>query len=76
MRQRWVQAARPSDYSPQGYADEESGVRWWDSLFGYIASDTTLAKGFESQGRVWAPDLEWVCNAANFQKIIDGKYNK
>jgi hypothetical protein len=26
--------------------------------------------------RTWLPDLEWVVNAANFQKIIDGKYNK
>jgi hypothetical protein len=35
-----------------------------------------LAKGFETKGRVWVPDLEWVVNATNFQKIIDGKYNK
>ena len=76
MKQRWGQASRPSQYSPDGYQTEEAGVKWWDSFFGYIANDTTLSSGFESQGRTWRPDLEWVVNATNFQKIIDGKYSK
>ena len=33
-------------------------------------------RGFETKGRTWRPDLEWVVNATNFQKIIDGKYAK
>jgi uncharacterized protein YdaU (DUF1376 family) len=74
MRSRWQQAAKPSAYSPKGYASEPEGIAWWDSFFSYIAKDTTLPHGFESKGRTWRPDLEWVCNAANFQKIIDGKY--
>jgi uncharacterized protein YdaU (DUF1376 family) len=76
MKQRWMQAGKPSAYSPDGYKTTEAGVKWWDSFFGYIANDTTLANGFESQGRTWRPDLEWVVNATNFQKIIDGKYTK
>ena len=76
MRNRWQQAAHPSEYSPEGYATEDGGLKWWDSFFGYIARDTSLARGFESAGRTWTPDLEWVCNATNFQKIIDGKYTK
>ncbi len=76
MKQRWGQASRPSQYSPDGYQTEGAGVQWWDSFFGYIANDTTLSNGFESQGRTWRPDLEWVVNATNFQKIIDGKYSK
>lgn len=76
MKQRWNQASRPSQYSPDGYQTESAGVQWWDSFFGYIANDTTLSNGFESQGRTWRPDLEWVVNATNFQKIIDGKYSK
>lgn len=75
-KQRWNQASRPSQYSPDGYQTEADGIRWWDSFFGYIARDTTLSNGFESQGRTWRPDLEWVVNATNFQKIIDGKYSK
>jgi len=76
MKQRWIQAGKPSAYSPDGYKTTEAGIKWWDSFFGYIANDTSLANGFESQGRTWRPDLEWVVNATNFQKIIDGKYAK
>jgi len=76
MRNRWLQAGKPSAYSPEGSATTDDGLKWWDSFFGYIASDTKLAAGFESNGRTWQPDLEWVVNASNFQKIIDGKYNK
>ena len=76
MRQRWIQAGKPSAYSPEGYVTTEAGLKWWDSFFGYIANDTSLANGFETNGRTWRPDLEWVVNASNFQKIIDGKYAK
>jgi uncharacterized protein YdaU (DUF1376 family) len=76
MKQRWIQAGKPSTYSPEGYKNIENGVKWWDSFFGYIANDTSLANGFETHGRTWRPDLEWVVNATNFQKIIDGKYDK
>jgi uncharacterized protein YdaU (DUF1376 family) len=76
MRQRWVQAGKPSAYSPEGYKTTETGLKWWDSFFGYIANDTSLANGFETKGRTWRPDLEWIVNATNFQKIIDGKYAK
>ena len=76
MRSRWQQAAKPSSYSPKGYTTEPEGIAWWDSFFAYIANDTTLSDGFSNQNRTWRPDLEWVCNAANFQKIIDGKYTK
>ena len=76
MRQRWIQAGKSSAYSPEGYKTTEEGLKWWDSFFSYIANDTSLANGFETKGRTWRPDLEWVVNATNFQKIIDGKYAK
>ena len=76
MRSRWVQAGRPSSFSENGYKTVSEGLDWWDSFFAYIATDTKLADGFESNGRVWRPDLEWVVNASNFAKIIDGKYSK
>lgn len=76
MRSRWVQAGRPSEYSPKGYNSLVDGLAWWDSFFGYIAGDTSLAKGFETNGRNWQPDLVWIINPTNFAKIIDGKYSK
>jgi len=76
LKNRWLQASKASDYSPDGYQTEADGLRWWESFFDYIAKDTKLAQGFESNNRTWKPDLEWVVNASNFQKIIDGKYDK
>jgi len=76
LRQRWRQAAKPSNYSPEGYKTLEGGLAWWDSFFGYIANDSTLAQGFKTKDRTWHPDLEWIINATNFAKIIDGKYSK
>lgn len=76
LRARWVQASKPSAYSPNGYKARETGLEWWDAFFGYIANETKLAQGFETNGRVWRPDLEWIVNPANFAKIIDGRYQK
>ena len=76
LKARWIQAAKPSSYSEDGYATVQEGLEWWDSFFTYIAKHSTLAKGYESNGRVWTPDLPWVLNATNFQKIVDGKYDK
>ena len=76
LRQRWIQAAKPSDFSPAGYATVQEGLKWWSAFFEYINKDTKLSTGFESNGRVWRPDLEWVVNPTNFAKIIDGKYQK
>ena len=76
LRQRWLQASKPSAFSPDGYATEEQGLAWWDSFFDYINNDTKLAIGFHSNGRTWQPDLPWIVNASNFAKIIDGKYDK
>jgi hypothetical protein len=76
LRQRWLQASKPSSFSPEGYKTESDGLVWWDSFFAYIANDTKLSNGFQSQGRLWRPDLPWIVNATNFAKIIDGKYDK
>jgi len=76
LRQRWKQAAKPSNYSPDGYKTMEAGLKWWDSFFAYVANDTKLASGFQTKDRMWLPDLEWIVNATNFAKIIDGKYAK
>jgi uncharacterized protein YdaU (DUF1376 family) len=76
LRQRWKQAAKPSNYSPDGYKTMETGLKWWDSFFAYVANDTKLASGFQTKERTWLPDLEWIVNATNFAKIIDGKYAK
>ena len=74
LRSRWHQAAAKSAYS-EGYDSMEAGLRWWDGFFVYVGG-TKLGDGFESEGRCWRPDLEWITKKANFQKIVDGKYDK
>lgn len=77
LRQRWQQCAKPSaGHFGGGYETKEDGLRFWDSFFEYIAKKTTLATGYESNGRVWRPDLEWICKPANFAKIVDERYAK
>jgi len=76
LRNRWIQASKPSSFSPAGYRTVADGLKWWDAFFKHIADDTKLAYGFETKGRLWQPDLEWVVNAGNFAKIIDGRYDK
>lgn len=75
LRGRWLQASKKSAFS-DGYSTQEGGLKWWNDFFAYIANDTKLSDGFESNGRVWKPDLPWILNATNFAKIIDGKYQK
>ena len=74
LKARWIQASKPSDYSPDGYRTEAEGIKWWAGFFGYIATGTRLPAGFGSEN-TWWPDLEWVIKLANFQKIIDGNYD-
>ena len=76
LKSRWIQAAKPSNYSPEGYSTKDGGLAWWDSFFSYIAKDSALANGFKNKDRTWQPDLEWIITASNFAKIIDGKYSK
>lgn len=76
LKSRWIQAAKPSNYSPEGYSTKDGGLAWWDSFFSYIAKDSSLANGFKNKDRTWQPDLEWIITASNFAKIIDGKYSK
>lgn len=76
LKSRWIQASKPSNYSPKGYKTREDGLKWWDSFFAYIANDSSLNNGFKSKDRTWLPDLEWIITASNFAKIIDGKYAK
>ena len=75
LKQRWIQASKKSSYS-DGYSTLDDGIGWWNDFFEYISKGTKLANGFESDGRVWKPTLEWILKLENFQKIIDGKYNK
>jgi hypothetical protein len=49
---------------------KRQSLEWWEKLFKYIAkSDFLTGKASE-----WQADLEWIINASNLVKIIEGKY--
>ena len=74
LRARWVQASRPSEYSPAGYRTREEGLHWWDTFFAYIATGTTLPQGYGQGDRKWLPTLDWLAKAENFNKVIEQRY--
>ena len=75
LKARWAEASKPSGYS-DGYTTVADGLAWWGSFFDHIAKESTLGNGFETNGRIWRPDLPWMLIPTNFAKITDGKYRK
>jgi hypothetical protein len=52
--------------------DKRQSLDYWERFFGYVAKSDFLC------GRTEKPfncDLEWMLNASNFVKIIEGKYH-
>lgn len=61
LRQRWKEDP------------ERQTVEWWTDLFGFVKKSDFLM-GRADTGRPWQADLEWILNARNIVKIIEGKY--
>lgn len=54
---------------------ERQNVDWWRGFFGYVAkSDFLTGKVSSRDRRPFAVSLEWLCQAKNFVKVIEGKY--
>lgn len=69
-RWRWLMTATRSD--GERYARTEiEGTDYFRRLFRYIRESDFLM-GRKGQ---WAADLEWLVQASNFAKVIDGKYD-
>lgn len=75
MRARWRQCAQPTDTFP-GYRTLEEGLRFWDRFFAVVAQSRVLTEGITTGGRTWTPDLPWLMKAANFAKVIEGRYHE
>tara|TARA_B100000787_G_scaffold169335_1_gene160264 strand:+ start:4911 stop:5636 length:726 start_codon:yes stop_codon:yes gene_type:complete len=50
-------------------------VERWAEFFGYVGSSDFLM-GRTSGDRVWSADFEWLINASNFVKVIEGQYHQ
>lgn len=50
---------------------------WWGKLFEYIEkSDFLMGRAQSGNRRPFEVSLEWICKAANFTNIIEGKYHE
>jgi len=51
---------------------ERQNVEFWARYFGYVATSDFLM----GNPGPWAADFEWIIQAGNFIKIIEGKYHQ
>lgn len=74
-RWRWVLTAKHERGPRIGERLAESaqdGVAWFDRYFAYVA-DSDFLTG--KSGAFTGCDLGWLVNAANFEKVLSGKYH-
>lgn len=74
-RWRWVLTAKHERGQRIGERLAESaqdGVAWFDRYFAYVA-DSDFLTG--KSGAFTGCDLGWLVNAANFEKVLSGKYH-
>ena len=50
--------------------DKRQSLDWWARMFRYIATSDFLT----GKTTDWQADIEWILNAKNFIKILEGKY--
>lgn len=74
-RWRWVLTAKHERGQRVGERLAESaqdGIAWFDRYFAYVA-DSDFLTG--KSGAFTGCDLGWLVNAANFEKVLSGKYH-
>lgn len=74
-RWRWVLTAKHERGPRVGERLAESaqdGIAWFDRYFAYVA-DSDFLTG--KSGAFTGCDLGWLVNAANFEKVLSGKYH-
>jgi hypothetical protein len=49
---------------------KEEGLAWFERLFSLVAQSDWLT----GKSGVWAADLGWLVGAANFEKVVSGRY--
>lgn len=55
--------------------EKRQNLAWWDKFFYYISkSDFLTGKINAKDKRAFEISLDWICNASNFVKIIEGRY--
>ena len=78
LKTRWRYLSKPNG-ATKGYETEADGLAFFARFFAYVAKSKTLTEGIPRKpgdgDGVWQPDLPWLLKAANFAKVIEGKYH-
>ena len=69
-RWRWVLTAKRRDGARYA-ASREEALRWFGRFFAYVAESDFLTG---RDGKWTSCDLAWLCNEANFAKVLQGNY--
>lgn len=69
-RWRWVLTAKKRDGARYA-ASREEALRWFGRFFAYVAESDFLTG---RDGKWTSCDLAWLCNEANFAKVLQGNY--
>ena len=74
-RWRWVMTACHESGDRRGAriaTTQEDGLAWFARFFAYVAESDWLT----GKDGKWSADLGWLVNTANFEKVMQGNYEK
>lgn len=75
-RWRWVMTAEYEKGERAGTrmaTNTAEGLGWFDRFFEYVAESAWLT-GKDPASKGWCCDLIWLVNLANFEKVLQGRY--
>jgi len=74
LKDRWSWVLTETKKSGKRYAvDRQSGIDFFERYFKYVASSNFLT----GRNGVWTMcNIDWLLNAGNFAKVIEGNYDK
>jgi hypothetical protein len=72
LRARWNEKKKEGKFSTP-----EEGLDYFRKFFRYVAKSPFLMGRVASRdGRAFKADLRWLMKAANFDKVLEGKYHE
>lgn len=72
LRARWNEKKKEGKFSTT-----EEGLDYFRKFFRYVGkSDFLMGKVSSRDGRAFKADLRWLMKAANFDKVLEGKYHE
>ena len=74
----WTEKRKTNLKSRWNEEKERQCLEWWENYFMQVKQSNFLlgkSNGNGSREKLFKADLEWIINASNMAKILEGKYN-